>query len=210
MKKVYFMIALVLSLFACQKEDSVTQTVTKNKFLVIGDTVYCNTTVGDSLLNLYYIENKIVSDSIDIDFDKKYDFKFSIDYRSSDCSDVPDIDEDSSVIWDCYPTLSVNNSFINFGSYQIAYSSDSVSPLRLSAGDTISDKNVWLCKMNNLMEYSYFGLGMGGYGRWVEVKDGYLGLRKIEANDTCYGWMYIDYSKLQIIITGIAIQKKEQ
>lgn len=187
------------------KNDDTIKVFTKDKFLLIGDTIYSNY-YDNQKINMVGIKNGRVHDSIDIDSNLSFDFIFQLYYWDDDCSDFIC---DTPAICDCWPTVDIYKGFINQSQFQVAYDFDSLYPFRFFELDTISENNIWLRKELNCLQNYAFGFRNYNYGNWADWENGFLGVRKIYENDTCYGWIYIEHSWTNLNINEMAIQKED-
>lgn len=134
-----------------------------------------------------------ITDSIDIDKDNKMDFQINLHLQQPDfngvCCNYPAGD---SVIFDCFP-VGIKSRYLNVLSeiYQIKTDENKKISL-LHYGDTITNKGTWSNGSNLLFYYNSFPCSGNSAGYWENVKDGYVGIRKISDKDTCYGWITID------------------
>src|SRR4030043_769525 len=201
MKRIVAIISLSLVIFNCENNEDIirdlSEDIPKNNYLIIGDTTNCEYISGNPIMSIYAIQNVRVYDSIDVDNDFIYDFVFNFVYQYDDCSDFVC---DSGIICDCWPINYKYQGFINHRDFEAAYDTVRYYPLRFIEQDTISGKNIWVNQDFNCLRS--FGFGGGNNGHWKDATNGYLGIRKTKNNDTCYGWIYIEYT-----VTNLEVKK---
>jgi len=217
MKTLSIIIVISIIFLSCEKNDKnnsfiINDTINndtirvfiKDNFLLIGDTTFCKYT-NSLTIDIIGVKNARVYDSIDIDSNSLFDFIFQLYYWYNDCLDFVC---DTPNICDCWPTTDIYKGFINQSQFQVAYDFDSLYPLRFFDFDTISNNNIWLIKEYNCLQDYAYGFRSYDYGNWAELKNGYLGIRIIYGNDTCYGWIYIENTPTNLKVNEMAIQKK--
>ena len=130
------------------------------------------------------------NDSIDLDLDDKFDFKFKQSYKTftpNDCN--PNIIDDCETYGEEESTIQALDRF------QIAYNSkETIAPMNFSLKDTINQHEYWTDEYRSL-RFSGYGINF-----WTDSATiGYVGIRMIE-QDTIYGWIKLNVTEDQIII----------
>jgi hypothetical protein len=132
----------------------------------------------------------IDDDSMDLDSDGTYDISFNshtfVPDFSDECCEYP---EDTTILYDCWPTGSVNKymEVLNSG-FQIAVSQNNLIS-SLSEGDRIDGQLAW--ENNIALTFIYVHIAppdVVAAGYWQTDEDKYMGVRKIDT-DTTYGWI---------------------
>jgi hypothetical protein len=210
MNRLLIILSILLIYLSCEKRDlshdgSLVE-FTKENYLIIGDTTYCSYLFGNPIMSIESTSNSRKYDSIDIDTNGTYDLTFYIHNYENDCSDFYC---DSGDICDCWETWSKYQAFKNTGTFQIAYDTDSLYPLCLLERDTLTDSRLWIIKDINCLQDYYFGTYYTHEGHWIDEDFGFIGIRKIENNDTCYGWIYMEHTGSSLRIEKIALQKND-
>jgi len=188
---------LILAL-GCQKTDNI-EVLTRSSYLVFGKNINCNSTIYNPSISMIMDSNRIKFDKIyntsayiiiDIDHDGKNDLSFHIWNEKFPCSV-------------CLPDsigYSSGFTFRNYSNFQICKGGiNNYYIKQLFVNDTISSKNYWDLANDTISNY-YFQ-------DWHKNTDCFMGLRKINNNDTCYGWLHLYYSLYGLIIKDFAIQK---
>jgi hypothetical protein len=185
-----FLVALLL---CCEKNDDIFD---RSTFLIVGDSTNCR--------HVNYNPDLIFSsfvDSLDIDFDYKYDIAFSrnsvfIDSCEEFLSNCP-----PNVICDCFPTVYTDYNLELANNVEIAIDNDSTIHEFL-LNDTISNGNKWSVNV----KYPLYHRDIAD-PYWNGSKEFILGLRVSQNVDTIYSWIRIGIDNSGFLIKELAIQK---
>ncbi len=194
MKPLIKYVFILLVFISCKKDNEAKQKIEPIlhlDYVVSGikDTL-CINYIFNPVKEIYEKETGCLTykgfDSIDINNDTKYDFKFETNHQ---VPDIANICNSCPKNMDCFPSGHKSKiSYILDSSFQIACS-DNYNILCFSAGDTINKNFIW--KNNGakvLIDSTYFPLPSTAEGFWIYSEDKYIGIRKI-GNDTIYGWI---------------------
>jgi hypothetical protein len=195
----YTFVLYILLFLGCQKPEP-NDSVKRNKYLVLGNNVNCKTIIYNPSISIMMDSNTIKSDTLhsanafkrfDIDGDGISDFSIHLWNETFLCSTcLPD-----HIGWDGGLT------FINYSTYQICKEKNNTYFIKqLNVNDTISFNDNWDFSNADTISNNFFD-------GWHSYADCYMGLRKINNNDTCYGWVHLYYSYFGFIIKDFAIQK---
>jgi hypothetical protein len=155
-----------------------------------------------------------ITDSVDIDLNDSYDLLIHLLYVKPDstgriCCDCPLNDP----LCECFPNTGTRLRYMsNLNSeYEILIDENRAVHNRglikkCSYGDTINKSKYWLNDKELVFYYTSFHPN-DEYGNWALANDGYIGIRRINDVDTCYGWISIELTDTCRIVE-VALQQK--
>ena len=212
MRRIITLLAIfILGFYSCNKKKDNLIEKTSYKYVLAG--------VNTDMLYLDYSPDIIVKGTkVGRETDYLYNDSTSIDLNNDKINDIqinyykifqtftcdPPLD--------CMPNADRKLTIKTLSGFEIACDSTTSSyyysiyfPIGFRTNDTINKSKIWKSGKGLVLRHDNFS-ELNGDGFWYEKDDRYLGFRKIQDNDTIYGWLKISTKNDSIKIENCAVE----